>query len=279
MNTAEALAACEETVRRFDPDRYFAGLFAPPHVRPLLFALYAFNHEVARVGELNREPLLGAVRLQWWREAVVEAREGRPRAHPAAVGLAELFSRAAPHAWHFEALLDERERDLETEIFADFGALETYCEATSSSLMRIAAELMGDTADNSALLRHAGIAWAMTGLLRAIPFHAARRKLYLPATLLAGAGLSVEDVFAGRSSPALTSVLRGVADRAIIHTMAARAEGRDDAALLAALPAALVPLYIARIGRTNFNPFRDPVEVPLFRRQLALLGARLRGRL
>ena len=61
-------------MRAADPDRYFSALFAPAPARPLLLALYAFNHEVARVAETVREPMLGAIRLEWWRETV----EGAP---------------------------------------------------------------------------------------------------------------------------------------------------------------------------------------------------------
>lgn len=279
MNTAEALAACEETVRRSDPDRYFAGLFAPPHVRPLLFALYAFNHEVARVGELNREPLLGAIRLQWWREAVVEAREGQPRAHPAAIGLVEIFSRGALQTEPFEALIDAREFDLSAEAFPDPGALESYCEATSSGLMRIAARILGDASGASQFLRHAGIVFALTGLLRAVPHHASRRKLYLPADLLENAKVAAEDVFAGKSSSGLSRTLLDVSARARAHFVEARKERPQMRELLAALPAAVSPLYLRRIGTAGFNPFRDTTDIALFRRQLALLGARLRGRL
>src|ERR1043166_6070102 len=50
----QAFAACEATVRRADPDRYFSTLFAPAGKRPFLFALYAFNHEIARIGEVVR---------------------------------------------------------------------------------------------------------------------------------------------------------------------------------------------------------------------------------
>ena len=48
MDTALAnrLAA---SVRAADPDRYFSTLFAPAPQRPFLFALYAFNAELARV--------------------------------------------------------------------------------------------------------------------------------------------------------------------------------------------------------------------------------------
>ena len=53
-----ALAArLAQTVRAADPDRYFASLFAPAPRRPYLYALYAFNHEVAHVAESVREPI------------------------------------------------------------------------------------------------------------------------------------------------------------------------------------------------------------------------------
>ena len=43
-----------------------------------MFALYAFNYEIARVREIVREPMLGQIRLQWWREAVSAAFSGMP---------------------------------------------------------------------------------------------------------------------------------------------------------------------------------------------------------
>jgi len=55
---------CEQLVRAGDKDRFLATLFAPAKYRRALFALYAFNLEVARVRELAREPLPGELRLQ-----------------------------------------------------------------------------------------------------------------------------------------------------------------------------------------------------------------------
>ena len=67
---AWAYAACEALVRDNDPDRFFATLFAPADMRPHIFALYAFSHEIARVRESVSEPMPGEVRLQWWRDAL-----------------------------------------------------------------------------------------------------------------------------------------------------------------------------------------------------------------
>src|SRR3984957_6677907 len=72
-------------VRHHDRDRFQTALFAPARDREALFALYAFNYEIARVRESVREPMLGQIRLQWWREAIATAYEGgAPRHHQVA---------------------------------------------------------------------------------------------------------------------------------------------------------------------------------------------------
>ena len=60
------------------PTAIFPLCSRPPPARPFLFALYAFNHEVARVAETVREPMLGAIRLEWWRETVESAHAAQP---------------------------------------------------------------------------------------------------------------------------------------------------------------------------------------------------------
>ena len=68
---------CEENVRSNDGDRYLATLFAPADKRPFLFALYAFNLEIARVRETIHETMAGEIRLQWWRDVVENTAAGR----------------------------------------------------------------------------------------------------------------------------------------------------------------------------------------------------------
>ena len=64
------LSPLGELVRRHDRDRYQTALFAPADRREALFALYAFNYEIARVRESVTQPMLGQIRLQWWREVI-----------------------------------------------------------------------------------------------------------------------------------------------------------------------------------------------------------------
>jgi phytoene synthase len=184
VSPEEALVACEAAVRQSDPDRYFASFFAPADKRALLYVLYAFNHELARAVEVAREPMMVEIRLQWWREAVDEAREDRPRMHPVAMGLGNLLGQGiSPGA--LEALIDARGEEIPSAPFANLAALEAHADATSGVLMRIAATLLNPRTAIDQLAREAGIAYGLTGILRSIPFHAARGKSFLPADLLA----------------------------------------------------------------------------------------------
>src|ERR1700758_872182 len=125
-------------VRAADPDRYFSALFAPPPMRPLLFALYAFNHEVARVAETVREPMLGAIRLEWWRETVEGAYRGAPRNTDVAKGLASVFQAHPLEPAEFEAIIAARAFDGSAEHFSGLAALEAYVDATGGGVMRLA---------------------------------------------------------------------------------------------------------------------------------------------
>src|SRR5271155_1201163 len=92
----DRLSPVAALVRRHDRDRYQTALFAPAARREALFALYAFNYEIARVRESVTERALGHIRLEWWRETVDAAYGGTPvRQHPVAEALAEVIRAAA----------------------------------------------------------------------------------------------------------------------------------------------------------------------------------------
>jgi phytoene synthase len=253
-------------VRAADPDRYFSSLFAPAAVRPFLLTLYAFNHELARVAESVREPMLGAIRLEWWRESVEGAHKGTPRNHDVAKGLAALFRAHPLKPADFEAAIAARAFDANAERFADLAALENHLDATGGGLMRLALNLLGA---DPALAQAPALAYGLTGLLRSLRFHNARHKLYLPLDLLSAVGLTPEMFFDLRDDPRIHAVAHQLALRAQEHFFAARKGPRPRSGLPAMLPAALVPVYLKNLGR----------DVSIHRRQMALLAAAVKGRL
>lgn len=258
-----------QSVRAADPDRYFSALFAPAPLRPHLVALYAFNAEIARVAETVREPMLGAIRLEWWRETAEGASKGAPRNHDVAKGLAMLFAAHPVALADVEALIAARSFDTSADHFADFAALEDFLDRTSGAVMRLAAQILGG---DPARVREAGLAYGLTGLLRALPFHNNRHKLYLPLDLMAALHVTPEEFFhAERGDPRVAAAIRQTALRARDHFLAARAAPRPGPALAAILPAALVPVFLHRLHRLR--------DVPIHRRQMALLSAAMKRRL
>jgi phytoene synthase len=109
-----------------------------------------------------------------------------------------------------------------------------------------------------------GIGWALTGLLRTVPFHAKERRIYLPASLNRQAGLDVYQLFEMRSPSGLRTVVAAVADCAAAHLDAARVVRRKvpRAALPALLPATLADGYLRQLQRARYDPFAAAVQKP-----------------
>ena len=103
-----------DEVRSVDRDRFLAALFAPEPQRRGLLALLAFDHELSRTSSVTREPMLARIRLEWWREAVVEAAgEGGIRAQPIVEALGETIRRHRLPLEGFDALIDAHAEEID----------------------------------------------------------------------------------------------------------------------------------------------------------------------
>ena len=264
----DAFAYCAELVRTADRDRFLSSLFAPAEHRAALHALYAFNVEVARVREVAREPLPGEIRLQWWSEVINGERADEAAANPVASALLTVIERHRLALPALTALLDARRFDLYDDPMARPADLEAYGRKTSSALLALAAQILagGDGEVMETTAAPAGIAYAIAGLLRAFPLHAARRQLYVPLELLEHHGVEQQDIFAGRSSKNLSAAFGELQNVARRHLLAAHQQiaTLPDAALPAFLPVALVRPSLERLARCD--PFA-PAELSPWRRQ------------
>lgn len=268
-------------VQAHDPDRFLTALFAPADRRESLFALYAFNFEVARVREIVSDAMIGQIRLQWWRDALDEIALGRqPRAHEVVTPLAQAVRDHQLPLEVFERLIDARELDLDDQPPPSLSSLHFYLDGASGALMELALAVLGARGDEARAAAHAaGIGYGLAGLLRALPFHAGSGRIYLPADLMARHGVDRDELAAGRAQPGLKDLVRELCGVALSHI--------DEAAMVArrlprgAIPA-LLPLVIARgwlaeLARNGHDPFRVPRARPL-RRLAAVTWAARRGR-
>ncbi len=266
----QAFAHCEALVRAADRDRFLATLFAPRERRGALFALYAFNVEIARVREVVRDPVAGEIRLQWWSDVLAGDGRGEIEAHPVASALRASVARYGLSPRRLQTTISARRFDLYDEPMATLADLEAYADGASSSLIALAAQILnGDgAADIDALSHHAGSAHAIAGLLRAFPFHAARGQLFVPLELLERHGADREDVRIGRATPQFRSALADLRDNARRHLRQAQDMARTVSPdiMPALLPVALAGATLARMERRDYDPF-VPVEIAPWRRQ------------
>lgn len=148
-------------IRRVDPDRWMSSRFiADAGKRADVIALYAFDHELARAPRVASNPLLGEIRLTWWREALDEIFEGRPvRRHPTAQALAEAVRRRGLTRPPLEAMIDARYRELDASPMDPKEAL-AWARDTGGVVAELAAMILTPGAD-AGPARAAGSAWAL----------------------------------------------------------------------------------------------------------------------
>jgi NADH dehydrogenase [ubiquinone] 1 alpha subcomplex assembly factor 6 len=274
----DGLSPTGNLVRQHDRDRFQTALFAPADRREGLFALYAFNYEIARIWEAVREEMLGRIRLQWWREVVETAYSGgAPRRHDTVELLSRAINRYDLTQACFARLIDAREDDLPGTPPPTLAALEGYCEASCGSLVQLSAEALGFRGEVAAAVsREVGVAYALAGLLRAMPYHAAAGRSYLPDAY----GADPEDYRKRRATPGLCAAVAGIAGAAERHLAAARANRRavPRSAQAAFLPATIASRYLRRLKWAANDPFSPTLSTPDPLQSWRLLAASLHGR-
>ena len=250
-----------DQLRHDDRDRYLLTMFAPARARASLQALYAFNAEVAKIRESVTETMIGRMKLQWWRDVLATIFSGGkpPQGNPVVEALAAIIPAHGLSRDVFDNLLNARERDLEEEPPRDALDLERYAEGTAAPLNTLALEILGvnDEITRSAA-RHVGIAWALTGILRAVLYHARVNRFLLPGDLLSAENLTPYDVRERRNAQKIARVIETVAAAARAHLEKARTfRGLDRRALPVLLAGTMAEQYLQGFAKRAFDIF-DP---------------------
>lgn len=240
---------CRDLIRKNDPDRFLLAELAPPDMRPALWALAAFHWEVARIPDLVSEPMLGAIRRQWWREAWGEIAQGRPRRHPVVEALTDAHSAYGFDLNLVEGILEGRDGEQDGPP-ADLAALVYQCERIDGSLAMLQASVLGDTPAATAC--HVGTAWGVIGSLRALPQSMRRGGHHLPEALLGSHSVRMDRLNPQRPPPGFAKVVDSVAQAAEVRLAST---GRLSPMFRGYRQMAL--MYRDRLAKAGWNPF-DP---------------------
>ncbi len=263
-----------ELVREADRDRYLSVLYAPEDKRSALFAIYAFNAEVAGIRDRVSEPMPGEIRLQWWRDIIASGDPQAGAGHPVASALmAAIATHRLPVA-AFDDYLEARIFDLYDDPMPTRTDLEGYCGETASALIQLAALVLdpGEAAAHAEPAGHAGCAQAITGLLRLLPVHRARGQCYVPRDILSAAGITPDEFVAGGKSPGADVAVQAMIALAREHLRAFERQAKAMPLSLrpAFLPVALTGAHLDRIERGKDG-------ISSLRKHLSMLSAASRG--
>ncbi len=272
---------CAEAVRTHDRDRWLAAALAPGAARGRLLVLYALNLELARINEVTSEPMVGRIRLQWWRESLAAGGEGRVGDHPVLRAIAPLLAAGHLAAADLEEFLDAREADFEATGPKDMEAFTAYCRGTGGGLCRMAAKALGVAGpDTLAAAEAVGCAHAMVGQLRNAAWYAGRGRVVLPLDVLKAHGVATDRLLAGAPGGGLSSAAREIAAHAgrVLAEARAQRHGIPRAALPALVLARITDARLRRLAASGFDLFignNEPLPLAL---PLAVLRGAVTGR-
>ena len=274
--------AATSLVKQRDRDRYWSTLFAPNEARDGLISLYAFNAELHHVSAVISEPMVGQIRLQWWRDAIELAAPGRKTGNPVADALAGAIIAYGLPKDRLLAMVDARAPEISGEAPADIQALRASLRDTSGAVFELAAAILGSRGEATRkAAEQAGLAYGLTRLLVAMPLQATRGKLLLPPSYFESRGVDAASLSWKVEREVFTAALadlRGAANRGL-QQFRSLVPNVDPSAWPAFLILALVKPYLRAMAAPGFNPLRSVATVSPVRRFWRIWRAARLGRI
>ncbi|MEO1731598.1 MAG: squalene/phytoene synthase family protein [Pseudomonadota bacterium] len=211
------------------PDEAMLALaYTPPSMRDALRIFLEFDARLARIVSATTEPMLGQIRLAWWRDALGMAVSDRPAGDQVLDAIGTHWAGAEEP---FVALVDAWEEMLSEPPLSKEAAI-AFAKGRGAGLAGIS--LLAEAKDNiQAEVQKAGQVWALADALSHIA-EASERDMLL--------GLARELPAPGR----LPNPYRGIA---VLGSLSLRALKTDGAPLMEGRGAALTAMRAGLLGR------------------------------
>ncbi|THH10471.1 hypothetical protein EW145_g1293 [Phellinidium pouzarii] len=183
--------------------------------------------------------------MQFWKDAIRMIYEGKPPRHPIAIALHDASKVAQVSPYHLKRIIDARDVELSSPAHLNMDTLFAHAESTSSTLNYILLSILGLSSSEtySHAASHLGVAQTLTTLLRALPYHASKGTMVIPASMTANHHVSQEEVF--RRGPDANGIQDAVYEFATVandHLLTAREmlkEGQRHR-----VPRAVMPVFL-----------------------------------
>lgn len=267
------LSAVGTLAREGDEARFLAALFAPVDKREALFALIAFNVELSKIPVSVSEPILGEIRLTWWREALEDLFERDiARGHEVLAALAAAHRARPLEEASLRALIDARLFALSDDVAGE-AAIDEFLRDTGGAYHRLAVGVLGG---DSAAQDVAALAGWAEGAGRLIVATQAAVAGGEAAPFSTAPDAALQD---GEGAAALKASLRKLAEDGLAKLADARAKR---AAVPSSARPALMSVHQAEraliaAARSDFDPAVIDQPSP-FRARAVLLARAVTGR-
>ncbi len=205
---------CQKKAASSGSSFYYSFLFLPAAQRRAIIALYAFCREVDDVVDDCTDPGVARLKLQWWREEVHRL-FAEQASHPVTRALAGPIGAYNLPEEYFLEIIDGMEMDLNQTRYESFKALALYCHRVAGVVGLLSAEIFGY--EDRATLDYAvnlGMALQLTNILRDVHEDARRGRIYFPQDEMQDAGISEDDLLAGKTTENIRQFLARQGERA-----------------------------------------------------------------
>ena len=271
---AEAYQHCATLARTHARDQWLSALYANANARGALFALASFDYEIRRALKRAHNPTLAAIRLAWWRETISGERPTEAAGVPVMLALVTAIDAyALPQAW-FEAMLDARFHEIAPDDDFNLATFRTFADESEGARLKLAARIAagGTDLDSAGAHAPAGMALALTRLLKELPLKAGSAPTLIPADVAARHGASADDFHVRRATPGVIAACAEL--RALARDELVEAERRLKSSAPEVLPAFIplgpLRLDLDRLERNGARPFDAVSEASPLRRQWAI---------
>ncbi|KAA8530722.1 hypothetical protein F0562_005344 [Nyssa sinensis] len=201
---SEAYDRCGEVCAEYAKTFYLGTLLMTPARRRAIWAIYVWCRRTDELVDGPNASHITATALDRWESRLEDLFQGRPFDMLDAA-LSDTVAKFPIDIQPFKDMIEGMRMDLRKSRYKNFDELYLYCYYVAGTVGLMSVPVMGIAPESHAMTESVynaalalGIANQLTNILRDVGEDARRGRIYLPQDELAQAGVSDDDIFAGK---------------------------------------------------------------------------------
>ncbi|KAJ6370774.1 hypothetical protein OIU77_001310 [Salix suchowensis] len=217
---SEAYDRCGEVCAEYAKTFYLGTLLMTPERRRAIWAIYVWCRRTDELVDGPNASHITPTALDRWEARLEDLFQGRPFDMMDAA-LADTVGKFPVDIQPFKDMIEGMRMDLRKSRYQNFDELYLYCYYVAGTVGLMSVPVMGIAPESQASMESVynaalalGIANQLTNILRDVGEDARRGRVYLPQDELVLAGLSDDDIFAGKVTDKWRSFMKNQIKRA-----------------------------------------------------------------